>query len=443
MSVLRLIKTRISTLRRSAKGGFLRKGFWGIADQGLISLTNFATMVLLARGLGPAAFGTFTLVYGAMLFANSLQGALIIQPHCVLSASRKGGEYSQYTLSTAVTQVMFSGVVAVLTLISGGVSWAQGWNVTGLLLALAPCVVAWQSQEFLRRVLYNEGRFSAAFYNNLVTYGGQTLAIAALWWWGHLTGVAALHAITIASFAGTVLGAWKLRSSLRGTFQLSVIRENWQFGKWLAGAEMGYWLSSQVYLYLAAVMLGTAATGNLKAAYVIFGPMRIFGFFLKSVLPNQFARTLVSGGNAALTKQVSLVYWTVAPCMGSFCLLVAACAGPIMSTMYGSKYVDGRSVLVLYAAFAFIAFMAQIVGCALRAKRLTKRVFASQAYASLVAVPVGWLIIQMLGIHGAVVGMILTSLVVNYSNWRAYRRAVSDDVPQTEEQTGALQAQLN
>ena len=141
----------------------------------------------------------------------------------------------------------------------------------------------------------------------------------------------------------------------------------------------------------------SAATGNLKAAYVIFGPMRIFGFFLKAVLPNQFARTLVKGGNAAMKKQVSTVYWMVAPCMGGFCLLVAACAGPIISTMYGSQYADGRSVLMLYAVFAFIAFMAQIVGCALRAKQLTKRVFASQAYASLIALPVGWLIIKTLG----------------------------------------------
>jgi len=207
---------------------------------------------------------------------------------------------------------------------------------------------------------------------------------------------------------------------------------------------MVYWLSSQIYLYLAAAILGAAATGTLKAAYVIFGPIRIIGFFLKSVLPNRFARTLAKEGNAAMAEQVRVVYWMVAPFMGSFCLLVAVFAGPILRVLYGEKYSSETSVLMLYAIFAFVAFMAQIVACALRAKQLTKRIFASQMYASLVAIPVGWIIIKLMGINGAVVGMILTSLVVNFSNWRAYRREIAKaDAPFSDETDGIpAQAQV-
>src|SRR5688572_19593946 len=72
--------------------GWVGKGAWGLADQMLISLTNFVTMVFLARGLGPAAFGVFVLVYTVMQFANGLQSALIIQPHNVLGATRAGAD---------------------------------------------------------------------------------------------------------------------------------------------------------------------------------------------------------------------------------------------------------------------------------------------------------------------------------------------------------------
>src|SRR4051794_1527403 len=44
------------------------RSLWALADQILISGTNFVTMVLVARGLDPAGFGAFNLVYGALLF---------------------------------------------------------------------------------------------------------------------------------------------------------------------------------------------------------------------------------------------------------------------------------------------------------------------------------------------------------------------------------------
>ena len=63
---------------------------WGVADQMLISATNLITMILLARGLHPEAFGSFVLAYSILLFANSLQSGLITQPHNLLGAGRRG-----------------------------------------------------------------------------------------------------------------------------------------------------------------------------------------------------------------------------------------------------------------------------------------------------------------------------------------------------------------
>jgi len=139
-------------------------------------------------------------------------------------------------------------------------------------------------------------------------------------------------------------------------------------------------------------------------------------------LPNRFARTLTSDGVEPMRQQVRKVYWSVAPLMAAYCLLIALFAQPILHSLFGSDFAGETSVLALYAIFAYVAFMAQIVGCALRAGRLTRSVFASQAYATLIALPAGWLIIKWLGVEGAVVGMILTSLVVNFNNWRSYRR---------------------
>ena len=105
---------------------------WAVADQLLISATNLATMVLLARGLSQEAFGSFTLIYSVLLFANSLQSGLITQPHNILGVTRHGGDYTCYTTSTAVSQLFFGAVAALAVL----AAWAVARCAPGLWL---PC----------------------------------------------------------------------------------------------------------------------------------------------------------------------------------------------------------------------------------------------------------------------------------------------------------------
>ena len=57
-----------------------KRQFFGLADQILISGSNFVTMVLVGRGLGIAGFGQFSLVYNVLLLANMIQASLVTQP---------------------------------------------------------------------------------------------------------------------------------------------------------------------------------------------------------------------------------------------------------------------------------------------------------------------------------------------------------------------------
>jgi thymidylate kinase len=185
-------------------------------------------------------------------------------------------------------------------------------------------------------------------------------------------------------------------------------------------------------------MLGAAAAGVMRAGYVIFGPTRILGFFLRTVLPNSFARTLAGDGKAAMHEQVKSVWSGVAPLTATYCLLAAAFADPLVRLLFGAQFAGHSTVVVLYAVFAFTALMTSVITSALRAGRLSKELFVSQLCANALALPVGWLLIAHWGIEGAVVGMILTNLVVGLSNYLAYRReqfvaAPPRSTPVTEE----------
>lgn len=415
-----------SACRRLFRG----RGPWGLADQALISGTNFVTIVFAGRGLGKAGLGEFTLVYNGLLFANMIQMALITQPHNVLGTGRDAKKYAGYTASTAVAQLAIALVEAVLALALLGVARADGWHSQSLLLALVPAIVAWQFQEFFRRVLYTEGRMGAAFLNDLISYAGQAVWIVALWWLDRgkpagaalaLTPTAAMYVLAITSAGAALLGAGQINRSLRGRVRVGDWLENWRFGKWLLGSEiLTYCSSLPMYMYLVGAFISDEATGDLKAAQTLFGPARVISFYLATVLPIRFAAALSGGGERQLNRQVKSTALRVLPILGAFCLLIALFASPAM-LVFGRSFHGNPRVLAIYSIIAFLSYVQMVLAASLTARRKTHCIFLGSACGAVVTLALSVLLIRMLGIDGALLAMILTGVAVTGVFWLTNR----------------------
>jgi hypothetical protein len=157
-------------------------------------------------------------------------------------------------------------------------------------------------------VLYTENRYAAAYWNDAISYGGQTVALAALYA-AHLshgypfTGALALYVLAATSALAALVGIWQLRHSLLPAIDWRDLSENWHFGKWLLGGELLGWSSSlHMQVWWAALLLGTWASADLRAAQILFGPTRVIAFFLGTILPIRFARTLHIALGRATTR---------------------------------------------------------------------------------------------------------------------------------------------
>ena len=411
------------------------KTHWAVADQVLISGTNFLLMILLARGLSTEAFGGFSLIYSVLLFANALQSALVTQAHNVLGVRYQGEEYARYTTSAAIFQLVLVASLSLLALAAWTFAHISALSEAPLLLALVPSILGWQLQEFARRVLYTERRLAAAFANDLISYGCQSLVIASLWWMEALTAPLALYALAATSAVAAIVGGWQIRGSLCRRVDPAAFRENWHYGKWLtASAFVGHWLSAEAFTYMAAAMLGVAAAGILRAVNLVFGPTRVLYYVFLTMLPIRFSRTLAEDGAPALRAQLRKVHLVAIPTIGGYCLLVAVFAEPLLRLFFGDKYAGNGSVLMLYAALTFFVFMSMIVTAALLANRQTRHVFLSQLLAGVLAIPVGATLIYAVGVRGAVLGMIANNLalyaILNFYLSRSV--APSPSVPREE-----------
>jgi O-antigen/teichoic acid export membrane protein len=262
--------------------------------------------------------------------------------------------------------------------------------------------------------------------NDALSYGGQAIAIAALWRLDRLTGPSAFYAIAVTSAVAAVLGAWQIRASLSLHVETDLMLENWSFGKWLLGASAGDWLSNLVYTYLSALMLGATAAAVLKAGAIVVGPINILLSYLDNVLPTRFARVWAAGGKLALRLHVERAYLFTAPIVGLYALAVALLAQPILRLLYGDTYLAYSTVVVLYAVLCFTNYLPRIVSAALQSRGLSKPVFVAYMCAGLITLGPSVVLINFLGVEGTVIGIICSTLTIFAVLWYQYQRRIAD-----------------
>lgn len=408
----------------------LQENVWGLADRGITSASNFVTIVVLARALGAVAFGIFAVVYSTVSLASRLQNSLVNQPQAVLGSTREGESYIAFTTVTLVSQVLLALVTGLLVLVAAAISWQLGLVYTPLILTLAPVLVFWQLQGYLTTVMYTENRLRSAFFNDSISFLAQAVIFVILWRLGGLTGVLAFDIIALTSLVATVVGIWQIRRSIGRKLDWSILSGNWHLGKWLSAAELTTWLWTDAYLYLTAALLGPAAAGILKAVDALFGPLRVILGYLWTILPIRFARRYASEGRDGLWSSMKSSHGVLVPIVGGYCLLLAIFASPASRLVFGKGYSEVGHILALYGVYVFFTALSVIVISGLNVRLLSRSVFTAQAIAASAALPLGWVLIKLIGLDGAVASMVFAAVFARILNWVAFLRHPA--VPSTE-----------
>jgi O-antigen/teichoic acid export membrane protein len=404
-----------------------RAAGWVIGDQALISLSNFIGMVVIARGLPPAAFGVYVLAYTALTVVNNVQSALITQPHSVIAAD-KGDDYRRYTTSTLVSQLALAGAVAGPLLIAGAVGVGPGGDGS-LLIGLGAAVATWQSQEFVRRVLYFEGRLMAVFANDAISYGGQLILFGVLAATSALTSTSALLALALTSAAGALVGTHQLRRTFVGRPTVADVRENLGYGKWLLGGEMGAVIGMVMYPYLLAITKGPESAAALAACMLILNPLNVLWFAVGTAFPIRLARTRVARGEMAAERELWRLYRFTIPVVAGYCLAASVVAELLLGLLYGGRYAGFGWVVAVGAIFRVIAYHAHLLSVGLRARRLTRPIFEGYAIGAPFSLLAGPILTAAFGIIGALGAMIGAALIWTAVWWRAYRAGAGGSGP--------------
>jgi hypothetical protein len=226
---------------RLAGDAMLRKSLLSIADQGVVSATNFAITIILSRLCGKPEVGLYYLALQVFFFARGVQEQLIASPYLVYGGRKQPSEAARYAGSTLAHEVVLLIAIALSLAMAaayGGASPALR-ELLWLLVGAAPLMLL---REFIRQFSFAELKVAQALALDCGVAALQIAALAVVAWLGLLT--TPLTYIVLSIGCGIAAVAWLLLR--RGTFatESSAILpdwvHNWRFGRWaLASLLLG------------------------------------------------------------------------------------------------------------------------------------------------------------------------------------------------------------
>ena len=342
-----------------SRAGLARRASWGVADQALVSLTNFGLGVAAARSVGAAEFGAFAIAFSAYLIALSVTRAVSTQPLAIrYTDSRDGwGDAASAALGQiGVLALIGSAALIVTAAVLGGL---PGPAFLGLAIALPGLLI----QDGWRSVLFTAGRGGAAFTLDLIVamiLGGGLLLLTVLGWtsllsialcWGLAATVAAIVGVVVGGVVPSLPRAarwWREHRDITGhhlTGDLAV-----------AGAL-------QLTIFAVGLIAGLAAAGSIRGAQLLVGPVLVFAQGIVLVAIPEGTRLLRTSIDH-LRRAVVGVTWLLCAIFGAWTAVLLLLPSSAGQTVLGASWEGARSVLVPVAlAWAgLVATTGPIVG---------------------------------------------------------------------------------
>jgi O-antigen/teichoic acid export membrane protein len=265
----------------------LRRLSWGVADQGMSSLSNFALGLFVARSFGASNFGAFTIAFVTYTVVINATRGLATDPLLVRHSGNPDARWHRATAEATGASLLVGLAAGVVCLLLGLVVPAP---VGPVLVALGVGLPGLALQDSLRFAFFACGRGSGAFLNDL------------LWTVLLVAGLFVLHERGDGSAARCLLvfGGTATLAGLVGMLQARVLPRPTRAAAWLRAHQdlsVRYLIenvsisgSSQLRSLILGGVAGLAAVGYVRASEILMGPFLVVLMGLSQVAVPEASR---------------------------------------------------------------------------------------------------------------------------------------------------------
>ncbi|WP_327352044.1 hypothetical protein [Streptomyces sp. NBC_01304] len=273
--------------RPTARRAVVGRLSWGLADQAVCSMTNFAVGLYVARSLGLAAFGVFSLAWVTYGVVLNVSRGLATDP---LVVRFSGVPEWSWRAAVARSSGTALGVGAAIGAVCLAVGLSLGGHLGPAFAALGVVLPGLLLQDAWRYSFFAAGTGRKAFVNDV------------------LGGVALVPALVVAARVGSVQAfvlAWGAAAAVAagyGCFQSRIrprpaearawLREQRDLGYRYLAENVGVSGAAQLRAYGLGAIVGVSAVGVVRGAELLLGPFLAVLMGLSLVTVPEAARVL-------------------------------------------------------------------------------------------------------------------------------------------------------
>ena len=401
-------------------GRVFRKGGWGIGDQALSSLTNFAVGVEVARTAGAKDFGGFSLAFATYIVCLNVSRALGPEP---LLVRYSGAAIPGWRRGTGSATGMAVCLGVVLGLGCGAVAITTQGAVRAAFLALALTLPGLLVQDVWRLAFFARGKGQWAFLNDLIWAVTLVPVLLAL----EVSGQATVFAVTLAWGGSASLAA------LIGGFQAGVLPQPSAGPAWLrehrdlAPRYLGEFVvlsgMTQLSSYAIGAVAGLSAVGSIRGSQVLLGPSYVFNYGVRLAVFPEAVRLLKrdAGRVRAVCLLMSVAFVATMLAWGLAIYLLPSSVG---KAVLGPTWQAARRVLVP-VTFAY-ASSGAILGAStgIRVLAAAQRGLRARIAASSTQLLAGLIGAGVAGAFGAAVGLAIGGWISVAFFWLYFEAAL-------------------
>jgi O-antigen/teichoic acid export membrane protein len=373
----------------------------------------FVANVALARTVSKEEYGMFALSYSVFTFLSGLHNAAILETYTVYGAGRYHEHNREYSWLIWRSNALLCVALTLLLLLAWRIlalTAPMHASRSSLGLAIASGVIL--SAALLRRMLYVKrapriaARFSLVFFGSVLAMLG--LSIRA----GILNGLTVFLIVA----AGWILGGIFVARELPVLTSVDAFREaqpnhwkeHWKYARWVLATAFVFQFTTQGYYWLLAGFLSLKEVAQLRVIYLLVTPIdQVLVAITLIVLP------IMSFHFASKQMDRLMMFWkkylaATLAITGLFAIFVCLLGHRLLHLVYGGKFDEVAGLLSILVFLPVVMGVGNTMNAALKAAEKPQFVLYAYTCGGLATLLGGIPLVGILGLRGAVFGMILS-----------------------------------
>ena len=376
-----------------------------LADQMVVSGSNFITAILITRFAGVAEYGKFTLYWMIFLFCHGICLSFIGLPSQVLSNQAKNKTiYLEENNRLSVLLLLCLLIILWLGFYIYNSATNAYFGYGYYLFPVA--IVLFLKQELNRKYFYAKLSLKKVITIDICSYLMQIPSLIILSFFLEITLNLVILNLLFFGVCGQILfQILKHRYTEPIRLNKMPILDNWQYSKHLILTTILQWFSGNFLIISAGGIIGVAAVGIIKILQNIMGVLHILFLTLENVVPVKASILLHEHSKKHMFTYFKKVFMVSGVMYGIILIILKYSGELILSLLYGEPYAEYSNLLDSFILVYILIFFGTIAQLMIKTLKLNHGILIAYVLTVIAAFSLSSVLLNTYHLKGVIIGL--------------------------------------